>query len=118
MAGAGAGDRRGGCESGVRGWTWTTKAMVGWKEGAGIWMQLEEETTGQSVDEKTEAPDVVALPPSSCQVPTSPRHLHMRLPCSHACLVPGTARLRGLDDWVGTRVCPEGDWPLQLNPGD
>lgn len=52
-------------------------------------MQLEEETTGQFVDEKIEAPDVVALPPSSCQVPTSPRHLHTRLPCSHACSVPG-----------------------------
>lgn len=48
-------DERGGCDSGVQGWGWTTKAMVGWREGAGIWMQLEEEMTGQSVDEEIEA---------------------------------------------------------------
>lgn len=39
---------------------------AGWKEGIGSGTQLEEDTTGQSVGGKTEAPDVVALPPSSC----------------------------------------------------
>lgn len=87
-----AGDQRGGCDSGVGGWNWTMKAMVGWKEGAGIWMQLGGEATGQSVGEESEAPGVPALPPPSSQVLTSPRHLHMRLPCSHACLGPGTAK--------------------------
>lgn len=54
------------------GWGGNREAVLGWGEGGGIWMQLEEETTRLPVDDKTESREAVALPPSPCRAPTPP----------------------------------------------